>query len=466
MEIKLWKNFSKRRNSTKRPNDSQATTFIIDLKENTSVENPIFVIESNEFDWNYVKALGHYYFVDDIVILDRYHIQLSCSQDVLATYRSDIINSVQLIAYSSNNYNENVYDSRCTALPTFHVNGDSKEFKKSTLDFFDAGGVYLLTVLNNQSLTAPGITTYIMTHSDLITVFSTFFNKNWTGLFTTVTDPMKYVVSVKWMPIYPLQLPTVDNADHRIVFGKEEIGSASLVAKVLKTGTIKIDELSLDIDWYHRDFRKLEPYTKMQLFLPLYGSINLDNSQFYNEDAIHVQLYIEPFSGDVTAHVYSEAWNEKTLISYNIAYDIPVVQYNSNARTIMETGLGLTGSVAGIAASSTAAGAIAGIAGFIASAANAAIAFNSPTMSVKGNFDARTLSAYSLNCSVTIISYDTTSEPDDYALVVGRPVMEYAGLGSFVGEYIQCEGASIILSGRSGDRDAVNSFLNGGCYIE
>ena len=86
--------FSKRKNSTKRPKE-QGTTVSCLLKSNTTFQNPTFKLKlslENALQYNYMKWSDHYYFIDSVTSLNNEMIEISASEDVLATYREEIGN--------------------------------------------------------------------------------------------------------------------------------------------------------------------------------------------------------------------------------------------------------------------------------------------------------------------------------------------------------------------------------------
>ena len=68
MQLLLFKNFSKRRNSTKQVDDSTGIVTDVVLKQGTSIESPVFLIQGIDLDVNYAKFNNHYFYVDDIVV--------------------------------------------------------------------------------------------------------------------------------------------------------------------------------------------------------------------------------------------------------------------------------------------------------------------------------------------------------------------------------------------------------------
>ena len=61
MQLLLFKNFSKRRNSTKQVDDSTGIVTDVVLKQGTSIESPVFLIQGVDLEVNYVKFNNHYF---------------------------------------------------------------------------------------------------------------------------------------------------------------------------------------------------------------------------------------------------------------------------------------------------------------------------------------------------------------------------------------------------------------------
>ena len=53
--LELWKNFEKRKNSTKQPTGAADASKSVTLKDGTSIEQPVFIIQTNDFTYNYAK---------------------------------------------------------------------------------------------------------------------------------------------------------------------------------------------------------------------------------------------------------------------------------------------------------------------------------------------------------------------------------------------------------------------------
>lgn len=104
--------FAKRINSTKQPTSELSDVRTVCLKESCSQDNPIFICTGNNFSYNYCSWDSKYYFIDDIVSLRNNEIEIHCSLDTLATYKTEILSSTQFVSYSSHKTSDWLADTR------------------------------------------------------------------------------------------------------------------------------------------------------------------------------------------------------------------------------------------------------------------------------------------------------------------------------------------------------------------
>ena len=137
---------SKRRNSTLQPTLSSSYDCI--LKQPVSIDNPVFIIQDASFNMalNYAKWENTYYFVDRIVSVRNNVWEVSCSIDVLATYKSEIIGSTQYVCYSSLSGGTWLADTR---IPVLKDTVASKAV--ASLPFIDTNGFYVLSVVGGDT---------------------------------------------------------------------------------------------------------------------------------------------------------------------------------------------------------------------------------------------------------------------------------------------------------------------------
>jgi len=454
MLLYLWKNFNKRSNSTKLPGTPDAS-LNVKLKEDTSIESPSFILSGQEFEYNYAQAFGHYYFINDIVSLANGLIQINCTQDVLATYRSDILASRQYVLYSSSNYDTNIADPRVVVKAstiTEGINSDGTGHLSTT-------GCYALTVANADSVGVGASTTYIMTSDNVATLIN-YFNSSlidepldW--LQTHFLKPFDAVIKCVWLP---LTYNNIGGTVADVKIGKDANSGAQGKRVVIATIT---DEFTINFTMTHHysDFRKAQPYSHMQLYIPFYGMLDINPLDFLTE--LKMSYHIDVVTGDTTIQLKDGSFVRST-INFCMGVDCPLSQVTTSGNGIVSSIAGVAAGVAGAVASGGASAVASGI-GAVSSGINGILKAAQPTTSVKGGVAGRSM--IDLTRPKIYETSSNTSDPADLTAIAGRPCMQYLTLSSLSG-YCQCGDASVNMAGLANDKTEVNSLLNSGIYIE
>ena len=115
MEIKLFQNKSSEHTINK--DLTLITTKNINLKQSTNLYQTFLVFKNDNItDYskiNYAKILNKYYFVSHETLQNNYLIRLELKEDVLETYKDDILNSsADIIEKSTPNNVKNIETSK------------------------------------------------------------------------------------------------------------------------------------------------------------------------------------------------------------------------------------------------------------------------------------------------------------------------------------------------------------------
>lgn len=473
MQIELWKNFSKRRNSTKTPADA-GTTYEIYLKEDTDTDNPIVVLEPVDLGFTYARFLGNYYFVSQEVILTNNMMQLSLEMDPLASNKTDIGNTAAFIAYSSTGYDINKVDSRIgTSITKTYVSNT-----EVAMPLVNERGVYILNVANAGANVDGDDTGFTMQYvlcdkqygqpSTMLAIKQLLMFKNWAeDLLTVFNDPYQSIISCIWLPLSYLSITqrlTQVNPFTSLQFGDKTEGSSTFFS--LKKGIWPIADTAIPINWRYDDFRRNSPFTTLSLYIPLYGNIDLAVGDFIESANVTISGAYDLTTGDVILSLKNDEGAISQTINYNIASNCPIAQIRSNAEGVISGVMGtLSGGASTIGSVAGGQGALGAI-GAVTSAQSAALSAMKRNVSIKGSIQGRAPVALGDKFILTVISIDT-EDPDNalYIANMGRPVMADDYIRNHSG-YIQCSNASFSGSVISSERDAINSFLNGGFYYE
>lgn len=463
MEVYTWSGFKKRKNSTKRPTGT-GVLHQVRLKETTSIEKPTFVFQSNDMTINYVKAFDHYYFVDDIKSVREDIIEVSCSMDVGATFKSDIGSYEAFIERSYTHINTLLPDPYVTMLNSEIVQSNAY----SALGVFVSGGVYIISVLNDLG-SGAGFTSYYATDISNLMALSNYVNTDWGS---AVSDFLQWVqatflhtadciIDCIWVPIALTKISGGSFASMETMkIGVDDV--TGVVGYRFKGPAVVSHTITVDIPHMYSDFRKGAPYTNGKMFIPGYGVVDFNPLDFVR-DQIKVQFDVDITTGDVVCYFKDLSNKIISTYTYNVAVSCPVGKVGANAAGTVGGVLSTIGGIAGAAATSGASAVASGV-GAAASAINTAAAAVAPTASVHGGKGGRALieSGLDLICS-TIAKYTTT--PSDLRTTHGLPTMGKAKINTCSG-YVKCSGAEVPIAGMESDKQAVNDLLNSGFYYE
>ena len=456
MLIELFKGFSKKVNSTKRPSNGISKN--VKLKDNCSKENPVFILNDIDFDYNYAKWGDHYYFIDDMVVMSNNHMEISCRQDLLATFKDYIGNYNAFVERSASNYDTFINDNAITQKQA--IIQSSHETIKFT-DFSNTGCYMLRVVGSNTTASSTGITTFAVSGETLTNVISFMFTQ--TGeIGEVITDefvkavfnPFEYIVDVRWCP-FPVEVVAGDEISIApIKIGWFNTGHNGYVVKTLGK---EIDySIAVPKCYYgNNDFRRYNPnFTEFKLFIMGVGCIKIPPIDV-TANGLKIRYAIDWDSGNATVSVRrSDGVHIISEHTFQFLVPIKIAQVNSSVDNIIG------------AASSIAGGIITGgVSGLISSAMGGINGLSKVmTEGTSGNGSFGNRVAYITYPYITLFqtAYDSAEFP---TAVAGRPLYKNVNINTLNG-YVQCANASIDIPALGNDRDAVNSFLNNGFYYE
>ena len=458
----FYSNFSKMKNSTKQPTGGTSVTMT--LKEGTSIEKPTFILSGNQFSYNYVQAFGHYYFVEDIKSVRNGITEIECSMDVLATYKSDISSYAAFVERSSLTYD--------TMLPDpFVAVGNSETVDSATTSvgtIFNSTGIFVLSVLNNKG-SGSGFTCYYIMGITDIEALAHYVNTDWAAGASDFFDFIKAsflntadcIIDCIWVPYSVAAIPTGTTAGETVKIGVDNV--TGVTGWRILQPCILSQTVTVTIPHVYSDFRKGNPYTSVQVFIPGYGMVDVNPLEF-SDNKITLQFDGDFSTGDTVCYMKNSSGKLISTYTYNMAVPCPVGKVGANTTGFMSSAIQTVGGLIMASALPGAGGVAAGI-GAASSAINTLSTALGPTASVHGGKGGRAMAQNGLDVIVTVKAKDT-KDPDDLLAREGRPVMKLTTLSTLNGMYIKCSDASVPIAGMGSEKDAVNDFLNSGFYLE
>ena len=453
MQITVYKNFSKRINSTKQP--STGTNVNVQLKDNCSIEAPVFILDGVDPSINYIKAFSNYYYVSDKTVLDGHRMQLTCAIDLLASGKGDILAGTAMVKRSSSLFNGAMRDDMVSVSATA-----TKSFVGASAEPFSNVGCFVINVASSGS--RMGSTRAYILDYDNMAAFSKWLcgdstDPNWSSIETWAMASFGNIfgalMGCKWLPISYSSLKTEFSiTEVAIHIGKWDVPTASGLAII---NGLYTDVASIDISdvFNPNDFRKMPPYSAYEIFLPFYGVLNLDAAKLTS--VFSVALTLDPRTGDL----YYEGFAGESIlftITINCGVDIPVAQVTmfreNNIQTLQA---GITSML-----SSTGVG---GLTAAINGAKSIISATTDPAVNIRGNIGGMAM-AEDNSIYVAAIQFDTT-EPTDLEATYGRPLEVCMSLANLTG-YVQTFKASISTKFTPNETNSINAMLDSGIYIE
>lgn len=477
MLVNLY-SFDKKKNSTKQPTISSATTLTsVQLKDETSIINPVLLINPSDsalptpfvpsgFNYVHIPSFGRYYFVSDWVWKNGIW-ECSLNVDVLASFKTAIGTTSAYIERSASLYDSNVVDGY------YPLKADADIVVTDLPGIIDLNtGCYLVGILDctNTNSRKGAVTYYAMTESELNSLLQflysgSIFNMSGTtsieeGLYKSIMNPSQYIVSCMWLPVNRDTVATGSLVsvvtgywNSQTVFSK--IANAISYNKENRIAFTNHPQIARGA------YLNFSPFSKYTLFFPPFGSIPIDSIFRTQGSYLNTRLSIDLVTGQGCLRVSVQ--NQNQSIPYNtqkvvaercalVGVPIQLSQVNTDMVN------GVT-SILGSAISALSGGGVAGAAsGILSGAADMATA-RAQSTGFNGSFLAasQVLSTSLISEFYTQVDRDTADH--------GAPLMAVKTINTLSG-YIKCGDAHFSGQCFDSEKDAINSFMVSGFYYE
>lgn len=474
MNLTLY-SFSKKQNSTALPTGGTPVTCY--FKDNTSIINPTFMIESNNLNLNvnycYLQETSRYYFVRDIVCRHEKIYELVCEIDVLASFKSQILAITANIMYAADS-TANIVDKRIPMQAGLTVSEAASGMPTSLTP--TRIGVIVLGIMGNGS-----VGNYVLENSGDLFELMDGIDQWWNDQGTLdVVGAIKQLVFSGGAPNClhsAIALPVT--GDTSILGSNEQLylggypckDSGGNALNGLKINTkISVTNTTVNIPWVHTGWRRHAPYSNLYLYVPFFGTYSLPTNDLINDASLQLTFSLNYTSGDLAMTVQGNISGKKCIVaSTNIAMQLLFGSSGvSLSGTLKSAVAGAVG--VGVAAAVTAAtggsaapiflagGAMyAGVAGSTFDALNSAVA--------EGGGGGGAMSGLTGVIQCTCLTRQLSDEPANLAPRMGIPFFKADLLNNHTG-YVQCDAFQMDGSATSAERELINQYANSGIYIE
>ncbi len=475
MNIRVWSNFSKRQNSTLQPQASAGTQISCVLKEETSIRNPSFILADPMPQITYVQAFGNYYFVTDIINIDANRSEVACSLDVLATYKSSILNYTAFVERSASSYDQYIRDP---ALSSQQKYISDTVTNTALTGIFNPTGMYVIPVMTKTG----GHTIYCANSLGFLKgilnsgCYDASDISDWISSKVAASfDLDVYIGAIKWMPLNVTNIGVVvpkTNIAIGPVIMKAAYVPDDLYIKSVSATAATGARVAINLPAaYYGDFRDADPeFVQYSITLPGIGTAPLDpafvGSCILNGTSLYDQMAIDIATGLIT-HIIESGSSYVKFCNFkgSIATDVPIGKARANTiETIAAFVSGTSSAASNLAGGGGSPGSvISGVGQSITTGLSVIKSAYCPQVSMIGG-SGNHYDLY-LNCENIRINRKVFGSKQFPTTVAGRPLMQNVQLSSLSG-FCQCGNASVPVNARDADRAEINAYLNSGFYIE
>lgn len=463
--------FAKRENSTAQPSAQPAASFDCLLKEPCSVLNPRITInrgaafDPSALNYCYIPDFNRYYYVSWSYIIGIW--EASCTEDVLATYKSQIGSTPLYVVRASAAYDGTIIDSEYPTKTTcsFQTVTGTDPFVKNP-----AGGWYVVGVAGNTDANYGATAFYAIDPVQLINMLRDLNNEFVTAgngfldadcslvLQKQLIDPFSYIKSCIWYPFDSLlDSPPIVGTVSNVIIGGIELpntgGNFIDPVTPFKNGTITLN--LPDHPDIARGAYMNAAHRRIIAKIPPFGTFEIDPLIAANASAVTCEYHIDCISGNATAEIKC---GTHLLSRIETKLGVPIQLssvYQDLFSGAMSLGRGVVNSVAS-ALTGNVFGTLAGVAGGVADAAQSMC----PVLESIGS-NGSFASLYGAPQLFVQFMYQVDEDVDHF----GKPLCQVRTPAS-LGGYMLIRDGDVALPATRQENDQVKSYLESGFYYE
>lgn len=492
-------NTTKKVNSTLVPDSTLWTNYDVVLKQGTSIEAPVFMLQATAATlagYNYAVGAGllyGFYWIIDIVAIANERCEVHCVRDVLANNKTAIMSQSAFIEYGFNTFDAGdstyrVSDRRQTISETptqYTASVDPSGGRIGT------GGRYVLQVVGSGN----GVRTYLSDYTSLKTLVSSI-NSDLAGDVSTILNSgaspdqqiaslagldlehsliqdsaINAIKSCHWVPVF-----YAPSSTEEVYLGNWDVG---FQLPYLNDNYVITVDTSITIPWPVNDWRRNN--CQMVLYLPFIGTVPIPIDQCVGVSSLSIKWSFEFFSGDMAYTVKAGNYTVYTgTVNVAVPYAIGssrVSTHNAVSGAIQAFGgaLQMAGGAIDATASAmamTATGGLIGASGItsglsaIAGGAGNAFAGYAqtiePVITCAGSMGGLAGLGQPLTATLCLMYYPPLDNAG-FSALYGHPVMK---VGTPVAGFCKTRGFSLASADRMADVAQVNAAMDGGVFIE
>ena len=467
--------FQKKKNSTLQPALTDGTLFPCQLKDDTTVLNPVLVLNASSqgmpvpftpsfYTYAFIDKFSRYYIVTDWKYVSGLW-ECYLSVDALATYKNLIGNLSEYILRSSYTFATEISDGIYPTTTNYAVTKSMIDLGLSTTGFYVVG-----IISNSSSVSEGAISYYIMTASQMANFKSylmseTFLSNNGLAslaeidknLVKCIYNPYQYIVSCKF---FPFTVPSgMGTSVTSVNFGWWTIPQSAKLISGLNTVSKQSPDFTAPEHPQASRGRYLNhaPFTEIYVMQPFIGTVVLDSNKIEATNKVRFTVTCDLISGDAIIDITNMTRGLRLYESViTFAQDIPLAQMSQDvlgmARSAVDT---VGGAVSGFLSG--------GIGGAIANAASGIINTLESSIPIMQSSGVNGNKAnYYVPADFYVVHRQVVNEDRAHK---GRPLCDTKVINTIPG-YIVCSDAHAEISCYDTERSTIIDYMNNGFYYE
>ena len=480
MTITLYK-FKKRQNSTKQPDNNVTKADVtVQLKEPCDEFKPMFQLSSSYADYNYLKWGNKYYWITSKTYMTNDIIEIHCTKDLLATFKTEIGASSEYILRSSHDSNGHIVDN---LYPITTDRTGTYQSVAQLADMWDADrGFYVVGIIcsaqSGYSITnrlfRGNVVYLILTVSQMLTFINQY---NQLSGFLSNVRPADFLVSFTYVPIDVAPIAQAAPGSPAHIHIGSAVGGWDLdVADMIPTSDVYYNRgiytytpspafvslASHPESGTRGEYLNYPPYTQLTAYLGPFGTVNLTqmDTSYGGYGSLYYNFTIDLCTGQAIFRFYDHAiptdLSGATVVRQG-RLGIPIQMVTSTYGNVSSTVSAIGSAVGIVGGLATGNFALAGsaAAGFVGSAA-ASMTPKNDSVGSNGSF-AELFRPYILQQFFKVTSDDNSQR--------GRPLCVVGQISNYPG-YIMTSDCDIALLATDAENISIRNQMNAGFFYE
>ena len=488
--------FTKRENSTKTPTTAQlnsGATFNCTMIDDTSIMNPTFKISHGGssmigYNYCYVSQFNRYYFITEIRTFQNFW-YVTCTCDVLATYKSPIGSQSHYVLRAASEYDGTIED---TIYPANTDVTTQKNTPTSDPLAWSGGHCYVIGIVGytDEVTSQFGALRYYVFKPAGLKMFLKYLmdniatpGDNWAGILTTeysegvqkaLINPIQYITTCVCMPFSYSDV--MGDAVGSVKFGYYSYsvpsGDDYKVKDVTDYNVCNTKEtVYINIPGHPQAatrgaYLNCQPYTRYTLHFGPWGDIDIDPMILRGNSRLKIETLYDLVSGTGRLIVSGNVNTDNIVYNGSVKIGVDV-----NLSQVYKDALGYEAATTNAIFNSIGAGISLGMGNpsAIVNGLNIATSgvqdmtrLNYPTVSGKGSSGCY-LQFHDPNNLYLIARFNEIV--DENLTELGRPLCQLKQINTLSG-YILCMGADCQISGTQEEAIKVNEYMNTGFFYE